>query len=158
MTESEPLPWLWSASRSAKNILATRRTLSGQRFDQRHSFHRRGSCARRNSSASIRRRFPTSMCRCTPTLLLGANDPFRLSPPTDYLDENYYWMQVMARLRPGVTLAQAQAQLAPQFHQWVATTATNDKERSNLPDTRSQRRRRRNRYAAPPILQAVFSC
>ena len=40
----------------------------------------------------------------------------------------------MARLRPGVSLAQAQAVLAPQFREWVASTATNDKERANLPE------------------------
>src|SRR5438045_7389634 len=39
----------------------------------------------------------------------------------------------MGRLRPGVTLAQAQAALAPAFQQWVASTATNDQERANLP-------------------------
>ena len=65
-------------------------------------------------------------------LLLGAGDPYAFSP-ADYLDQNYYWLQVMARLRPGVTRAQAEAQLAPQFHQWVATTAHNDTQRSNLP-------------------------
>jgi hypothetical protein len=36
-------------------------------------------------------------------------------------------------LRPGVSLAQAQVALAPEFQQWVATTATNDQERANLP-------------------------
>jgi macrolide transport system ATP-binding/permease protein len=51
----------------------------------------------------------------------------------DYLDSNYYWVEVMGRLRPGVTLAQAQATLAPQFQQWVAATANNDQERANLP-------------------------
>ncbi len=66
-------------------------------------------------------------------LLLGANDPFPFTAK-DYLNEHYYWMQAMARLRPGVTLAQAQAQLAPRFHQWVAATATNDKERASLPE------------------------
>jgi macrolide transport system ATP-binding/permease protein len=66
-------------------------------------------------------------------LVLGANNPFPFTA-ADYLDENYYWMQAMARLKPGVTLAQAQAQLAPRFHQWVAATATNDKERSVLPE------------------------
>ena len=66
-------------------------------------------------------------------LLLGVNDPYPFTAK-DYLDENYYWMQAMARLRPGVTLAQAQAQLAPKFHQWVAPTAANDKERANLPE------------------------
>ena len=65
-------------------------------------------------------------------LLLGAGDPYAFSP-VDYLNQNYYWLQVMARLRPGVSMAQAEAQLAPQFHQWVATTAQNDEQRSNLP-------------------------
>ena len=66
-------------------------------------------------------------------LLLGANDPYAFTAK-DYLDNNYYWMQAMGRLRPGVTVAQAQAQLAPKFHQWVAATAANDKERANLPE------------------------
>ena len=40
---------------------------------------------------------------------------------------------MMARLRPGVSLTQAQAALGPVFHQWVATTA-NDRERATLPE------------------------
>jgi predicted permease len=51
----------------------------------------------------------------------------------DYLERNYYWIQVMARLRPGVTLREAQAVLAPKFHQWVAGTAANEKELADLP-------------------------
>ncbi len=51
----------------------------------------------------------------------------------EYLDQNYYWIEVMARLRPGVSLAQAQAALAPQFQTWVASTASTDVERANLP-------------------------
>jgi predicted permease len=66
-------------------------------------------------------------------LVLGAGDPFRFQP-ADYLDGNYYWLQVMARLRPGVTLAQGQAALIPQFGQWVATTATTDAQRATLPE------------------------
>jgi predicted permease len=50
-----------------------------------------------------------------------------------YLDQNYYWVQMMGRLRPGVGLAQAQPALAGPFEQWVAPTATNDRERANLP-------------------------
>ncbi|HXI43749.1 MAG TPA: ABC transporter permease, partial [Bryobacteraceae bacterium] len=64
--------------------------------------------------------------------LLGAGHQFGFSPK-DYLDRNYYWVQVMGRLRPGVSLVQAEARLAPEFQQWVASTAANDKERSNLP-------------------------
>lgn len=66
-------------------------------------------------------------------LLLGASDPYGFTP-ADYLDQHYYWMEAMARLRPGVTMAQAQAQLAPRFHQWVASTATTDEQRSKLPE------------------------
>jgi predicted permease len=40
---------------------------------------------------------------------------------------------MMGRLRPGVTLAQAQATLAPAFHQWVEATASNERERKSLP-------------------------
>src|SRR5262249_11750786 len=50
-----------------------------------------------------------------------------------YAASNYYWLEAMGRLRPGVSLAQAQAALAGPFGQWVATTATNDRERANLP-------------------------
>ena len=39
----------------------------------------------------------------------------------------------MGRLRSGVSLTQAQAALAPSFHQWVVGTATNDGERADLP-------------------------
>jgi macrolide transport system ATP-binding/permease protein len=52
----------------------------------------------------------------------------------DYLDRNFYWIETMARLRPGVSLVQAQAALGPAFHQWVAATATNDQERAHLPE------------------------
>jgi len=55
-------------------------------------------------------------------------------PGAQYLDKNYYWIQIMARLRSGVSLAQARATLATPFHQWVGSTATNDKERANLPE------------------------
>jgi len=50
-----------------------------------------------------------------------------------YGDGNFYWIEMMGRLRPGVSMAQAQAVLAPRFHQWVATTAKTDGERAKLP-------------------------
>ncbi|HTU43559.1 MAG TPA: ABC transporter permease [Bryobacteraceae bacterium] len=50
-----------------------------------------------------------------------------------YGDENFYWIEMMGRLRPGISMAQAQAALAPRFHRWVATTATTDGERAKLP-------------------------
>jgi predicted permease len=50
-----------------------------------------------------------------------------------FIGQNYYWLQIMGRLRPGVGLEQAEAALAPHFAQWVAPTASNDQERANLP-------------------------
>jgi macrolide transport system ATP-binding/permease protein len=64
--------------------------------------------------------------------LLGAGKQFGFRPEV-YIDPHYYWVQVMARLRPGVSRAQAQAILAPVFQQWVASTATTDRERASLP-------------------------
>ena len=57
----------------------------------------------------------------------------RATDPQVYLDQNYYWLEMMARLRPGVSLTQAQAVLGPVFHRWVASTA-NDRERATLPE------------------------
>jgi len=50
-----------------------------------------------------------------------------------YIDKNRYWVQVIGRLRPAVTLAQAQAALAPAFQGFISGTASNDKERADLP-------------------------
>jgi macrolide transport system ATP-binding/permease protein len=55
------------------------------------------------------------------------------STASRYLDEHYYWTEMMGRLRPGVTVARAQAAIAPVFAGWVATTAASDGERKNLP-------------------------
>jgi len=51
-----------------------------------------------------------------------------------FADQNFYWLEMMGRLRPGVTIAQAEAALAPRFHQWVASTASTDGERAKLPE------------------------
>jgi macrolide transport system ATP-binding/permease protein len=65
-------------------------------------------------------------------LLLGAGSPFGLRP-SSYLAQNFYWVQMMARLRSGLSVEQAQAALAQPFQQWVSSTATTDRERANLP-------------------------
>ena len=64
---------------------------------------------------------------------LGASQQFGFRPE-DWRDRNYYWIHIMGRLRPGVTLAQARAALPPAFRHWVADTAGNDAERANLPE------------------------
>jgi predicted permease len=65
--------------------------------------------------------------------LMGAVNQFGFRPEF-YLDSHYYWIQIMGRLRPGVSLGQAQAALAPAFQQWVASTASTDAQRRNLPE------------------------
>ncbi len=53
--------------------------------------------------------------------------------PATFTDKNYYWIEMMGRLKPGVTLAQAQSELAGLFHNFVASTASTDRERADLP-------------------------
>lgn len=60
-------------------------------------------------------------------------DPERDPKKPRYLDGNYYWNEIIARLAPGVTREQAQAAAAALFHNWVATTA-NESERKALPE------------------------
>jgi macrolide transport system ATP-binding/permease protein len=50
-----------------------------------------------------------------------------------FIDSHFYWIEMMGRLKPGVTLRQAHAALSAQFGQWVASTAENEKERATLP-------------------------
>jgi macrolide transport system ATP-binding/permease protein len=57
-----------------------------------------------------------------------------ISDTEQYLDPHFYWLQIMLRLRPGVSREQAQATLAPIFHEWVASSATDDKDRAHLPE------------------------
>jgi macrolide transport system ATP-binding/permease protein len=63
---------------------------------------------------------------------LGAQMQFGFDA-SDYLDPHYYWVNIMARLRPGVSLEQAEAQTAPQFQHWAESTAQNEQQRANLP-------------------------
>jgi macrolide transport system ATP-binding/permease protein len=67
-------------------------------------------------------------------LLIDAKNGPGKDPNSRYLDEHYYWTEMMGRLRPGVAMAQAQAKLATVFEGWVAATATNEVEKKNLPE------------------------
>jgi macrolide transport system ATP-binding/permease protein len=51
-----------------------------------------------------------------------------------YLDANYYWVEMMGRLKPGVTLAQAQAALARQFRGFAEDTTSTERQREHLPE------------------------
>ena len=50
-----------------------------------------------------------------------------------FADTNYYWLNVMGRLRPGVQRVEAQTALTTPFEQWVRSTATTSAELANLP-------------------------
>ena len=51
-----------------------------------------------------------------------------------YLDANFYWIEIMGRLKPGVDLAQAQAVLGPQFRRFTEDSATTERQREDLPE------------------------
>ncbi|HEY3938787.1 MAG TPA: ABC transporter permease [Bryobacteraceae bacterium] len=53
---------------------------------------------------------------------------------TRFLDKNFYWVEIMGRLKPGIGIHEAQAMLGAQFHQFETGTASNNKERSDLPE------------------------
>ncbi|HEX7363099.1 MAG TPA: ABC transporter permease [Bryobacteraceae bacterium] len=48
-------------------------------------------------------------------------------------DRNNYWIEMMGRLRPGVTLREAEVAMAPRFHAFFVSSANNAKERTDLP-------------------------
>ena len=77
---------------------------------------------RRHAAGVLRRRSGRRAGRLSP----DARQPAlgRRVRERRFLDPNYYWVEMMGRLRPGVDLAQAQAALAGPFAQWVAATAT----------------------------------
>jgi len=50
-----------------------------------------------------------------------------------YVDNSLYWVQMMGRLRPGVTRDQAQTALAATFQHFVEATAATAREHTNLP-------------------------
>jgi predicted permease len=46
-----------------------------------------------------------------------------------FFDNNFYWVEMMGRLRPGVTMQQAEATLSGVFHRFVDSSATTEQER-----------------------------
>ncbi len=62
---------------------------------------------------------------------------------TMFIDPHFYWADLMGRLRPGVTLARAQAELSGAFHQFALASAANDKERADISGALAGKRRLR---------------
>ena len=50
-----------------------------------------------------------------------------------FLNKNFYWAEMMGRLRPGVRLERANAQLSAQFHDFANGTASTAEEKADLP-------------------------
>ena len=82
-------------------------------------------------SASPRRDFSASIPKANPAFYM----PIHVMPslaidPADeersrFLDDHFYWIEMMGRLRPGVKIQQAQAAKRARFHAFAAGTADN---------------------------------
>ena len=66
------------------------------------------------------------------TNLLESIYQFR-NPGAKFTDATYYWIQMMARLRPGVSRERAQAAMVPLFRHFADSAAVNAREHANLP-------------------------
>jgi macrolide transport system ATP-binding/permease protein len=53
---------------------------------------------------------------------------------TMFISSRFYWVNIMGRLRPGITRTRAQAELAAKFHQFALASATGENERASLPE------------------------
>lgn len=67
-----------------------------------------------------------------PLHYIASLDP-RLEGQDWFHEGNTYWLEMMGRLRPGVSFQRAEIAAAASFRHFVVTTATKDKERANLP-------------------------
>jgi macrolide transport system ATP-binding/permease protein len=54
-------------------------------------------------------------------------------PREKFNDRRFYWVEILGRRKPGVTIAQAQDALGRSFDQFTTAEAKNDAERANLP-------------------------
>ncbi len=50
-----------------------------------------------------------------------------------FADDHTYWIEMMGRLKPDVSLSTAQSELSALFRNWVSQTARNDHDRKTLP-------------------------
>ena len=74
-----------------------------------------------------------------PELMLPLHAGPLLAPKPDqyrkrFVDNNFYWVDMMGRLRPGVSIQQAEARLKGQFHEFVSSTAATAKEKTGMPE------------------------
>jgi predicted permease len=71
----------------------------------------------------------------SPGVYIPLRSDFLLFPDAGkrHHNPNFYWLEMIGRLQPGVSIAQAQSALAAPFDAWVAATAANDAQRAHLP-------------------------
>jgi macrolide transport system ATP-binding/permease protein len=77
---------------------------------------------------------PESFFGAEPGAIPDVYVPLRASPMSALVsDEHFYWIEIMGRLKPGVSLARAQARLAPAFLQFAVSSATTEEQKQDLP-------------------------
>jgi predicted permease len=63
---------------------------------------------------------------------------FSLTPADDerdrFFDKHFYWLEMTGRLRPGLTIPQAQTALGAQLRQFAESTVASDKDRESYPE------------------------
>jgi predicted permease len=71
-------------------------------------------------------------------LPIRAIPAFAVNPAAEersrFFDNHFYWTEMMGRLRPGVTIAQAEAELRTQFGAFAAASAASPKDAEVLPE------------------------
>ena len=72
-----------------------------------------------------------------------------------FFDPNFYWVEMMGRLRPGVSRAQAETALAGRFRQYAESTASTADREKEFAGVVANGGRRRPGHAAPPIFSAA---
>ena len=73
-----------------------------------------------------------------------------------YLAEDYYWLEMMARLRPGVSREEAQAALTPVFQRWATSTAAHEGRADEPARAAAREWRDRNRHAPTGVFEAAL--
>ena len=105
---------------------------------RRRADHSRQQCARGNRRRNAAGFFGVDPAeRADISLPLRTRIRFSQRPAQDaqrlFVDQHFYWLEMMGRLRPGVSLAQAQIALSARFRQFALASATSQKEKDPLP-------------------------
>jgi predicted permease len=64
---------------------------------------------------------------------IQVNRIYAQDPRAKFADPTFYWVEILGRRKPGVSMAQAQAALTPVFDQFTTSQAKTDADRANLP-------------------------